>query len=70
MKLLIVDVADDFDDVASEATRARLRAYADRGWHVQVGPKWLPLWPERRACGRKQRSPKAVMESLLAETKS
>lgn len=43
-KTIVVDVADDFDDVAERATRARLRAYAIRGWQVTTSSKWMDSW--------------------------
>lgn len=46
--LILVDVADDFDDVASEGTRCRLRTYVGRGWSLVGGRKWMPLFGQSR----------------------
>jgi hypothetical protein len=40
-EVLLIDVADDFDGVAREATRARQRDYAARGWPSDGLPAWL-----------------------------
>jgi hypothetical protein len=40
-EVLLLDVADDFDGVAREATRARQRDYAARGWPSDGLPAWL-----------------------------
>jgi hypothetical protein len=40
-EVLLIDVADDFDNEAREATRARQRDYAARGWPSDGLPAWL-----------------------------
>ena len=37
---LVIDLADDFDPLAKEAVRSRLRAYAARGWKAEGEPPW------------------------------
>lgn len=40
---ILVDVLDDFDDVAKRGSVARLRTYAARGWEIVTGSKWKEL---------------------------
>ncbi len=44
---LLVDVLDDFDEMAKRGSVARLRAYAARGWEIVSGSKWKALLPGR-----------------------
>jgi hypothetical protein len=37
----VVDLADDFDDVARQATLRRQRDYASRGWRLSQAPRWM-----------------------------
>jgi hypothetical protein len=40
-QVVLVDLADDFDEVARQATLRRQRAYAGRGWRLTNTPAWL-----------------------------
>jgi hypothetical protein len=40
-QVLLIDVADDFDDEARAATRRRLSHYVERGWPSGPLPGWL-----------------------------
>jgi hypothetical protein len=40
-EVLLIDALDDGDAPAAEATRARLRDYASRGWAVEAPAQWL-----------------------------
>jgi hypothetical protein len=46
-QVFLVDVADDVDEAAAAATRARLRAHAARGWVVNCPPRWSPVAASR-----------------------
>lgn len=38
---VLIDLADDFDPVAEEDARARLRAYRTAGWSIGAAPQWV-----------------------------
>jgi hypothetical protein len=40
-QVLLLDLADDFDKDARQATLRRQRAYAGRGWHESKAPAWM-----------------------------
>jgi hypothetical protein len=40
-EVLLIDIADDFDGAAQEASRRRQRDYAARGWLSEGMPSWL-----------------------------
>ena len=44
--LVVVEVADDFDEQAQKATCHRLRGYAGWGWQVEAPGKWHVAWPQ------------------------
>jgi hypothetical protein len=44
---LLIDVLDDFDDLAKRGSVARLRTYVARGWKIVAGSKWKALLPGR-----------------------
>ena len=43
--VVVVDLADDYDGDARQATLSRQRAYASRGWHELKAPAWMRQVP-------------------------
>jgi hypothetical protein len=58
-RIMIVDVADDFDAMAESATRRRLRHYAAQGWSL-IGP---PSWGMPKQLRREQVASREVINS-------
>jgi hypothetical protein len=54
-EVVVIDLADDFDNNAKEATRRRLRDYAFRGWVSAGGPRWAAQDGEGAEPGRRGR---------------
>ncbi len=65
-EVLLVDLGDDNDDLAKEATRRRLEDYSRRGWAVEAEDRWNrvqrpqaaddPTGKPRRRAGSKKRN--------------
>ncbi len=46
---LVIDIVDDFDEVALDASQSRLQAYDGRDWTITAGSKWKALCPRQQA---------------------
>jgi hypothetical protein len=52
----LIDIADDVDEQAREASRRRLRSYEEHGWSSVGVPRWMLHEEEQHGCGGVNRS--------------